>query len=210
MQTQWKIGRLRSMPIYLHWTVLLGLPWMYFQYRGVAATSMAFVAFVVLMLLHELGHAGVAIHRGVPVHEIRLFFIHGQCTHDEPYYETDHILIAWGGVAAQTIVLIVALAVGKGLLWWQPLWYFQLAPLFNVFVETNVCIIAFNLIPLRGLDGEVAWRALPYARDAVLSSRWVIKARKLSDERSTAKRQALEAESRRLANEFIEELQRKK
>src|SRR5512138_70718 len=94
----WRIGKWRGIPISLHWTVLFGLPWFYYQGKNVPATAISFTAFLFLLLAHELGHAAVALWRNVEVCEIQLFFIHGLCWHDEPYHEQDDVLIAWGGV----------------------------------------------------------------------------------------------------------------
>jgi len=95
MRSTWRLGKWRDIPIVLHWTVFLGLPWFYYQTRSVAATAISFAAFFFLLIAHELGHALVARWRNVPVGHIQLFFIHGSCTHDEPYDEEDDVLIAW-------------------------------------------------------------------------------------------------------------------
>jgi hypothetical protein len=100
MRSTWRLGKWRGVPIALHWTVLLGLPWFYFQTRSVTAAAISFVGFLLLLVAHELGHAAVAMWRGVRVRKIQLYFIHGLCTHDEAYHEEDDVLIAWGGVAA--------------------------------------------------------------------------------------------------------------
>ena len=108
MRSSWRLGQWRGVPISAHWTVLIGLPWFYYETRSLAGTAIAFVAFCFLILAHELGHAAVARWRRVEVESIRLFFIHGTCATAEPHYELDDVLIAWGGVAAQFVVLVIA------------------------------------------------------------------------------------------------------
>ncbi|HVJ30758.1 MAG TPA: Zn-dependent protease, partial [Gammaproteobacteria bacterium] len=80
MRSSWRLGQWRGVPISLHWTVFIGIPWFYYETRSLAGTAIAFVAFCFLILIHELGHAAVARWRGVEVESIRLFFIHGTCT----------------------------------------------------------------------------------------------------------------------------------
>ena len=87
MRARWHLGQWRGIPISLHWTVFIGIAWFLYQTRNLVDTGVAFVAFCVLLLLHELGHAAVALSRRVEVHEIQLFFLHGTCTHDLPDYE---------------------------------------------------------------------------------------------------------------------------
>jgi hypothetical protein len=79
----------------------------------------------------------VARWRNVPVPHIQLFLIHGFCTHDEPHDEEDDVLIAWGGVAAQLVVLLVAVAasfVTAAL----PIAHQVTAPLCRVLLQTNL------------------------------------------------------------------------
>ena len=136
MGPAWRLGKWRGIPISLHWTVLIGLPWFYYKTTSVAATAISFVAFFFLLVAHELGHAAVARWRHVAVGEIRLFFIHGSCTHDEPYHERDDVLIAWGGVAAQFVVLVIAFGANKLLA--IPFTYHIASPVFRVLIETNL------------------------------------------------------------------------
>ena len=94
MRSTWRLGRWRGVPILLHWTVLIGLPWFAYQTKSVGGTAISFAAFFVLLVVHELGHAAVATWRRVDVHRIELLFLHGLCVHDQPYDEQDDVLIA--------------------------------------------------------------------------------------------------------------------
>src|SRR6185295_17493456 len=179
MRSTWRLGKWLGIPIVLHWTVLLGLPWLYYQTRDVAATAISFVAFFFLLLAHELGHAAVARWRGIPVRRIQRFFIHGSCTHDAPYYEADDVLIAWGGVAAQFVVLVVAAAASVLMANASPVAPGVTGPLFRVLIQTNIFMMIFNLIPVAPLDGAKAWRALFMLREWAELSSWAGSVRKL-------------------------------
>ena len=156
MRGEWRAGRWRGVPLYFHWTVLLGLPWLYYRTHSFEATLLSFAAYTALLLLHELGHAAAAKWRGAEVHSIRLLFIHGECRHEEPYYEKDDVIIAWGGVAAQLAVLVVALVAGKLMLAIAFAAYYKASSIFGVFIEINILTMAVNLIPVAPLDGAKA------------------------------------------------------
>lgn len=209
MRSTWQLGEWRDVPIGVHWTVLIGLPWLYYLTRSVAHTLIGFVAFFLLLLAHELGHAAVARWRRVEVHYIRLLFLHGLCAHDEPYHEEDDVWIAWGGVAAQLAVLVVATAASLLFTTFAPEARRLAAPLLNVLVETNVVIMAVNLLPLAPFDGAKAWRALPLVKPWLLETPWVARLRRRSDARAKAREKRLEAESERIAGDIIERLKKR-
>lgn len=161
MRTSWRLTKWRGVPIVLHWTVLLGLPWLFLRQRNPLDVPAAFLAFLFLMLCHELGHAAVAKWRRVRVLEIRLYFIHGLCRHEEPDRETDAVWIAWGGVAAQGVVLVLAFGLKELLMWRAYPVYQDLASIFRLLIKANLLIMLFNLTPVPPFDGARAWRALP-------------------------------------------------
>src|SRR5690349_17357044 len=111
MQTSWRLLNWRGVPVVLSWTVFLALPYFYYRQRALLGMAIAFACFFFLMLIHELGHAAVARWRRVRVLEIQLYVVHGLCRHEAPDREIDDIWIAWGGVAAQAVVLLIALCV---------------------------------------------------------------------------------------------------
>jgi len=109
----------------------------------------------ILMLIfsHELGHALVCRRLGVEVLEIRVAAGHGICVHEVPYSRWEEALIAWGGVALQAAIAVPLLVLDavwagtKGLLD---------API-AILGYYSLLTIAFNLLPLSGLDGSKAW-----------------------------------------------------
>jgi Zn-dependent protease len=141
--------------------VLLWLPLLLLLGRSLRWAILAVPALLFLLLVHEAGHAMVARLRGVKVHAIRLYFFHGACEHDVPRSEVDQACIAWGGVLAQSCLLAMALLAAWVILHVAMPVYKVLAPVFVVWVATNLFIIVFNLLPVRPLDGSVAWRGVP-------------------------------------------------
>lgn len=210
MRSTWRLGHWRGIPVTLHWTVLLGLPWFYYQTRSVQGTAVAFVAFSFLLMAHELGHAIVAMWRNVRVVRIQLLFLHGLCTHEEPYYEEDDVLIAWGGVAAQLVVIVMALAASVVVAAASPISRAAMDPLFRVLIETNLWIMILNLLPIAPLDGAKAWRALPILREWARQSSWTASLRRLLAARERARAEKLEAKSEQIAADIIDRLKKGK
>lgn len=157
----WKLGTWNNFPILVHWTILLWLPWYWIQNGSLAWALITFLAYAVLLLAHELGHAYAARSRRLRVYGIRLYVMHGLCEFQSPFHARDHIFIAWGGVLAQMCVLVVALAAQYAVSVFLPDAEYLLAPLFYVFIKANLVIAAFNLIPVAPLDGHIAWQGVP-------------------------------------------------
>jgi Zn-dependent protease len=167
----WSLGRWRGVPVLLHWSVWLGLLWFGYRYQRVLPAALTFLGFLGLLAIHELGHALAAQSRRVRVYEIRLYLLHGLCRHAVPARERDDVFIAWGGVLAQAAVLVLALAASTALSATAPATAYTLSPLFDVLVDTNLWMIAFNLLPIAPLDGHRAWRVLRPLR-TTLAARW--------------------------------------
>lgn len=210
MRSSWRLGQWRGIPISLHWTVFIGIPWFLWQTRSLAGTAIAFFAFFLLLLAHELGHAAVARWRRVEVEHIQLFFLHGHCAHEPPDYELDDVLIAWGGVAAQFIVLVIALGADVLLTTFWPIAPALTSPLLRVFIGTNVLIMIFNLVPVAPFDGAKAWRILAILAEWTKDTSWAHKWRQRSAARATARTKTLEAESERIAADIIDKLKKRK
>ncbi len=163
----WQLARWKGVPILFHWSVLLGVLWFALLYRSIVPALLTFAGFFALLLIHEMGHAAAAWSRGLRVHEIRLYLLHGLCEHASPRRERDHVFIAWGGVLAQGFVLVLAVATAWALGKIAPGIRFTLEPLFRVLTIGNMVMIAINLIPVAPLDGHIAWRVLKPLRGAL-------------------------------------------
>ena len=186
MRTSWQILKWRGVPVVLSWTMLLALPWFYYRQGTWLGMAIAFVAFFFLMFVHELGHAAVAKWRGVPVIGINLYVMHGLCSHEEPERKSDEIWIAWGGVAAQAVVLVLALGTSYLLGRYAFMSFVYASPALHILTVTNVFLILFNLVPVPPLDGAKAWLALPMA--------W----------KTFQRNRKLKRESRQIASDIIE------
>jgi len=168
----------------------------------------SFVAFLALLASHEFGHAIAAKSRRVKVYAIKLYVMHGQCEHEEPYYEKNDVFIAWGGVLAQMTILIVALASERLVVFLPSLAYETVQAIFFTFINVNIVIIVINLIPVPPLDGAKAWRIFP------LSMAWHIpeiksKAQRIKNAFNFRQRKAMKNESERVTAELLDRLKNK-
>jgi Zn-dependent protease len=169
-----RIAKLFGIPIYLHatWLVvfllltmgLMQLPLRDHPEWGVgtrwllaAATSLLFFG---SLLLHELGHSVVALHHGVRVRSITLFFLGGvaMMEREAPTPRAEFEIAIAGPIVSAALALVFtlverALPTGGGLE--------QLA---GWLVTINFVVAVFNLLPGYPLDGGRALRAFLWAR----------------------------------------------
>jgi len=139
-------ARYRGAPIKLHWSLIVGLLWV----SGLSFLPGAWAGYVLVVLLHEMGHAFVARRYGLAVKEIMLHGLGGHCAYVGYPTPWQRAVIASGGVSVQALLLAI----------FVPL-YLLLPPgganqtaFFSVMVFTNLFLILFNLIPIAPLDGH--------------------------------------------------------
>jgi len=84
MSGSWRIGTISGIGVYVHWTFLILLAWVGFEYftRGGGLTGalvgiLTIGALFTIIVLHELGHALAARRYGIPTHDITLLPIGG-------------------------------------------------------------------------------------------------------------------------------------
>lgn len=151
-------GRLFGVPIRLHYTAIL------FALVGVSLNGFrlvmalgSFVGYLTLVIAHELGHSAIGHLCGARTVEIVLYGWGGECRLAYTYESETALtkaLVAWGGVLAQGVILVVTwLFVAQR---WIPDSGF-VTGLVSVFTFANVVMIALNLLPLGRLDGRAAW-----------------------------------------------------
>lgn len=150
----WTIARLRGAPIRLHWSLPLG---------ALVMSRFSFVpafwlGFALLILIHELGHALCVLYFRLGLSEIAVHGAGGYCRHQRSGSPLQEAIIAWGGVLAQLVTLLV---VAVALLLLGPPTSQHVALLAYVFTTTNLWIIGFNLLPIEPLDGARAWPLFP-------------------------------------------------
>ena len=120
--------------------------------------------FFTSLLLHELSHALVAQRRGIPVLGITLYLVHGETQYDEYSAKPrDVVAAAWGGVAAQLLILAVA-SIVRFTVDFPPAAAVVAGPVLMVFTTLNVFLIILALLPIGPFDGHAAWKILPRMR----------------------------------------------
>ena len=164
MQNYFRLGKLRIFraPIYLHWSVLaVSVVLLIIYFQNLILVILAWLSFLSIILIHEVGHAAVAHRLGYRVVALKVCLIHGRCEYAvpsyAPYYEWDEIRIAWGGVSAQALIAMLVFTISA--LGAEDLTFFQ--PILAFLGYYNVLAIVHNLSPMQGLDGYKAWRIVP-------------------------------------------------
>jgi len=156
-QGYWKIGRFRGVPVRMHLLVPLGALF----FSGFRFEPGAWVGFVLLVFLHEMGHALAVKRFGLHVEGIDLHAYGGVCRWSGQATAWERALIAWGGVAMQAVVLGVTYA---ALALVGPPRSAFVAELAYVLTVTNLWMIGLNLVPFPPFDGATAWQIVPMLR----------------------------------------------
>jgi stage IV sporulation protein FB len=161
-----QLGRIRGAPIRIHWSVLLGLVF----FTGFRFEPGAWLGFIALILLHELGHAAFVLWYRLRVVSLDVHGFGGECRWSGSATAWQRAAIAWGGVLAQLVLFVGTFAFVH--LTGGPVTRFG-AELAHVFTETNLWVMAINLLPVPPLDGSNAWSIIPLwkARRAASSRR---------------------------------------
>jgi Zn-dependent protease/CBS domain-containing protein len=136
--------------------------------RGLALVGIVFAS----VLLHELGHALVATHAGVPAKAIILLPIGGITLLDETQQPVEPGVLTWKrdiriAIAGPIVNLGIAFAAASILLavapeihlWTKP-WDLQSGNLPRALVWSNLWLGLFNLLPAYPMDGGKILRAL--------------------------------------------------
>lgn len=167
MQNHWELGRWGRLPVTMDWTVLLAFPWLYLMMNDFLAAAIGSVAFFGLLVAHEYGHVLAARWRGVSVHGINFNGLHGETARGYARSQKDEVIIAWAGVGAQAVVLLLSWAamellagVRSGALW------LVLGPVLVVWTKWNVFLMIIALLPIGPMDGHAAWKLIPLLRQS--------------------------------------------
>jgi stage IV sporulation protein FB len=154
-----RVGQVRGVDVYIHWSIFaIALLVVVGAARKPATTLTGFASYLSLLTIHESGHLIMARRRGYQAFSMALYPIFGLASSERPDSRVDRALIAWGGVLAQA-------AVGVPLtLYVIQFGYTRFEALNAVLVILggySLCVAAFNLLPIRPLDGSVAWDLIP-------------------------------------------------
>ncbi len=148
------LGRLRGAPVRIHWSAPVGA----LVLGGLRFAPGFWLAFLLMLLAHELGHGLLVLAAGRRVLGIQVTGLGGECVYDGNVTAFQRALIAWGGVLAQMAIFVV---VGVLLFVGGPPESAFLADLARALTTYNLTLIAINLVPFPPLDGHQAWRLLP-------------------------------------------------
>lgn len=174
-----RVARVSHVDIYVHWSVfLIGALVLWSARRNPLPAVVGLTAYLAILLIHESGHLIIARRRGYDALSIAIYPIFGIARFERPSSRFDRGVIAWGGVLAQTIVSVpIVLCVQVfGYTPWEPL-----NAALAILGAFSLGIGAFNLLPIRPLDGSVAWDLIP----AFLEQRRLQKNRRVVPYRST-------------------------
>jgi Zn-dependent protease len=147
-----KVARFGAAPVRVHWTTPVGAFFFCGLFTEVAFAPAAWIAFFFLVLVHELGHAVLARRFGMRVTSIDVHGLGGMCRLSGQTSDVNRAKIAWGGVVAQALLLVataLAAPTHSG--------SHAVGQIVQTWTAVNVLVIAFNLLPFRGLDGAEAW-----------------------------------------------------
>ncbi len=185
MVSSLKIGSVMGIPIKLHITFLLILPFIAFAFAmsppplgfsspqiglwaNAALSLLAAILLFVCVLVHELAHSYIAVHNGIKIGGITLFLFGGVSEmEDIPRNPAVEMLMAFVGPATSVVLGVVFSAV-----------YFLVPGMRgNLYVGTMVALLAymnialglFNIIPAFPMDGGRVLRGflaerMPYIR----------------------------------------------
>ncbi|NUP10978.1 MAG: hypothetical protein HOW73_33445 [Polyangiaceae bacterium] len=145
------IGRIGDVPIRIHFSAFLGALF----FSGFRFAPGAWLGFLVVILVHELGHALIVKKTRKELLGVDIHAIGGECRWAGRATPLERALIAWGGVWAQLALLVIAL----------PLYYLVAARLGSFGIQffyalsfQSLILAAINLLPIPPLDGAEAWK----------------------------------------------------
>lgn len=154
-----RIARISQVDIYVHWSIFLVATLILLgARRQPLPTLVGLTAYLAILIIHESGHLIIARRRGYDALSIELYPIFGIARFERPGSRFDRGLIAWGGVLAQTIVS-VPIVLCVAVFGYSPRETLNTAV--AILGAGSLGIAAFNLLPVRPLDGSVAWDLIP-------------------------------------------------
>lgn len=163
IRSSYLLGRVTGIPIRVHITLLILLPFIALQFGAWFESARFFWGLLCAagvfagVALHELGHSWIAIRKGCRVREIMLLPIGGvaKMTH-MPVRPLDEFLVAVAGPA--TSALLAGLCLAAGLLF-GALGAGSLSTGFMILTAVNLALFLFNLLPSFPMDGGRIFRA---------------------------------------------------
>jgi Zn-dependent protease len=161
-QDSWSLGTWKRVPVSMHWTVLLAFAWMYLIFMDVTLMLMSIPFIFLILAVHELGHVLALRRRKIGVTGVTLWGIHGETSYNEYAAKPgDVVMVAWAGVIAQLVLMLVALAAHELVPWRSiPLGTQLDTVMYVVLVKLNIFLMIVALLPIGPFDGHAAWQVL--------------------------------------------------
>src|SRR5215475_2356078 len=133
---------LRVGPLRLHWSLLLGAA----LFCAAQPRPLLLLGYLAILAAHVIGHALAVTGAPLRVEGVALHALGGELLGTGDVSPLRRSVIAASGVAAQALLLGLAL--------WIPM----PEDLHDAFTRRNGIMLLLNLIPVRPLDGALAWK----------------------------------------------------
>lgn len=146
-----RVGHLAGVVLRLHWSLPVGA----LVFGGLRLEPVFWLVYLGVVILHVLGHAALVKALGFEVVGMDLAGFGGQCRFRGGADGLEHAIIAWGGVLAQSLLLIIALSVTLA---FGPATSHAGGLVERACIQSNLWIIAMNALPFAPFDGARAWR----------------------------------------------------
>jgi stage IV sporulation protein FB len=146
-----RVGRLATVVLRLHWSLPVGA----LVFGSLRLEPILWLVYLGVIIVHVLGHAGFVKALGFEVVGADLTGFGGQCRFRGSADALEHAIIAWGGILAQSVLLIIAL---MSTLVFGHATSHAGALVEQGCIQINLWIIALNALPFAPLDGARAWR----------------------------------------------------
>ena len=142
----------RGVPVQLHWSApALAVV----AVLSARASLIAVLGAVAIVVVHEIGHAVLVKRFRLRAVRIVIHAFGGECWHEGSPSMRERVVIAWGGVLAQGVLFVWALGLAQ---LDSVMRIGALRELLGVLTGYNALSAAFNLLPIRPLDGHTAWK----------------------------------------------------
>ncbi len=184
-----KIKEFKRINIYLHWSVILLFLIPLINYKEYLSGLIFETSIVLMVIIHEFGHAIFARFFNYKVNDIIIHALGGNCIIEEPEYRREALFISSGGVilqAATTIIILLIMSVGNVLSIVQKLKY--LNSFCVSFIILNILFIIVNLLPIKPLDGHTIWGLLFERKNSVKQNHIPVRKKKRSPSDEEIKR----------------------
>ena len=147
-------------PVYIHWAALVVLGGLFgISLNDPLLALITMCSYFGIILLHESGHAYFArIFDCRPI-KINLGVIHGLCEYEASNEELHNLIITWGGVIAQLVVAIPLIVLAQTT---DISKVYGMGPIIVCLGYISFLMALVNLAPSKGLDGEYAWKLIPF------------------------------------------------